>query len=203
MPKWTRKTAEVRQREILQAAERLLIQYGDERFSLAAIATEAGLSKTALYMHFESREQLFRAFTEYILEAPMLRAQEEAKSEGSLEDRVFRLLNTKIGHFYRVSRASPHGGWLIELTNQLSADLLKKDRQAYERLLARVLSEAEFAGRIDPSIVGLTANTLSATLISAAHGLAREDAAFVSERVFAQRLRGLVRAAVKGVARSS
>ena len=199
MPRWTRKSPEVRRREILQAAERLLIEYGADRFSLSAIAAEAGLSKAALYMHFESREQLFRAFTAHILEAPMLRAQAEAKSEGRLDDRVYRILDTKIGHFYRISRASPYGDWLIDLTNQLSADLLRQDRQAYVRLLGRVFKDAWSAGEIDPSRVGLSANTLAATLIGAAHGLAREDATFVSQSVYAQRLRGLVRATLAGV----
>jgi AcrR family transcriptional regulator len=199
LPRWTRKNPAVRRIEILEAAERLLIEYGSDRYSLAAIAEEAGLSKSAIYMHFESREELFRAFTQHVLEDPMLRAQEESKSGGTLEGRVFRVLDAKIGHFYRVSRESQYGGWLIELTNQLSADLLEKDRRGYVGLLGRVLQEAQDDGEVDSGLAGLSSATLASTLISAAHGLARDDARFVSERVFTQRLRALVRMSMRGL----
>jgi AcrR family transcriptional regulator len=199
MPAWTRKEASVRRAEILAAAERLLGRHGTERFSLSTIADEARLSKAAIYMHFESKEDLFRALTLRVLEQPMVRAQEAAKAEGELASRVFEMLWTKVGHFYRISRESGHGHTLIDSATSLAADIIAEDRKAYVRLLTRVLADAEKSGSIDPSRFGLTAKGVAETFIAAAHGLARRDAQFVSERIYAQRLRGLVGAMLAGL----
>lgn len=43
MPRWTRKNSAVRRLGILEAAKRLFIEYGSERYSLAAIAEQADL----------------------------------------------------------------------------------------------------------------------------------------------------------------
>jgi AcrR family transcriptional regulator len=44
----------------MQAAERVVIAEGTERATVTAIAREAGVSLSALYRHFESREDLIR-----------------------------------------------------------------------------------------------------------------------------------------------
>ena len=121
MPRWTRKNPAVRRLEILEAAKRWFIEYGSERYSLAAIAEQA--------------------------------------------------------------------------------DLLEKDRRGYVGLLGRVLQEAQDDGEVDSGLAGLSPATLASTLISAAHGLGRDDARFVSERIFTQRLRTLVRLSVRGLFR--
>ncbi|MBF2054993.1 MAG: TetR/AcrR family transcriptional regulator [Candidatus Sericytochromatia bacterium] len=57
------KPADVEQREarILDAAATLFVHYGFDKTSVADIAREAGISKGAIYLHFESKEALFEA----------------------------------------------------------------------------------------------------------------------------------------------
>lgn len=199
MPTWTRKDAAVRRSEILEAAERLFNRYGFDRLSLATIADEAGLSKASLYMHFEDKEDLFRALITQVLDQPMARAQAAAKSDKDLQTKIFEILWTKIGYFYSVSRNSEHGHANIDTATTMTAEIVADDRRTYARLIARVLQDASDRDEIDPSLAGFSPKSLADTLIAATHGLARNDSLFVPERTHAQRVRGMVKAMLAGI----
>jgi AcrR family transcriptional regulator len=48
-----------REQRILNAAEKLIAQYGYDKTTVSDIAEGAGISKGAVYLHFESKETLF------------------------------------------------------------------------------------------------------------------------------------------------
>lgn len=50
-----------REDRILDAAARLIAHYGYDKTTMSDIAAEAGVSKGALYLHFDSKEDLFEA----------------------------------------------------------------------------------------------------------------------------------------------
>ena len=199
MPTWTRKDAAVRRSEILEAAERLFNQSGFDRLSLGTIAGEAGLSKASLYMHFEDKEELFRALITHVLHQPMARAEAAAKSGAGLPAKLFEILWTKVGYFYSVSRNSEHGHANIDSATTLAADIVANDRRTYARLIARVLQDATDRNEIDPARASFSSKSLAETLIAATHGLARNDSLFISERTHAQRVRGMVKAIIAGL----
>jgi AcrR family transcriptional regulator len=57
----TKSTNPDRERRILDAASRLIVQYGYDKTTVSDIAEAAGISKGAVYLHFESKETLFDA----------------------------------------------------------------------------------------------------------------------------------------------
>ena len=63
-----------REQRILDAAAELLLRYGYDKTTISDVAKTAGVSKGAIYLHFESREALFdalimREFQHYSVEA--------------------------------------------------------------------------------------------------------------------------------------
>ena len=56
-----------RRQIVLQAAERYFLEVGYEAFSMAQLATRAGLVKGTLYLYFETREELFLTLYEQSL----------------------------------------------------------------------------------------------------------------------------------------
>jgi TetR/AcrR family acrAB operon transcriptional repressor len=50
-----------REGRILDAAARLIMHYGYDKTTVSDIAQEAGISKGAIYLHFDSKEALFEA----------------------------------------------------------------------------------------------------------------------------------------------
>lgn len=52
---------EEREQRILDAAAELFVHYGYDKTTVSDIAREAGISKGAIYLHFESKDSLFEA----------------------------------------------------------------------------------------------------------------------------------------------
>jgi AcrR family transcriptional regulator len=50
-----------REKRILDAAAALFTHYGFDKTTVSDIAAEAGVSKGAIYLHFESKENLLEA----------------------------------------------------------------------------------------------------------------------------------------------
>lgn len=50
-----------REARILDAAQTLVLHYGYDKTTVSDIANEAGISKGAIYLHFNSKEELFEA----------------------------------------------------------------------------------------------------------------------------------------------
>ncbi len=54
-----------RERRILAAASELIVRYGYDKTTILDIAEAAGISKGAIYLHFESKEALFEELVYY------------------------------------------------------------------------------------------------------------------------------------------
>lgn len=54
-------TQSAREQSLLDAASKLFTHYGFDKATVADIATEAGVSKGAVYMHFDSKDKLLEA----------------------------------------------------------------------------------------------------------------------------------------------
>ena len=64
MARRTKEEAEETRQSILDAAERLFHDQGVSRTSLADIASAAGVTRGAIYWHFENKVDLFQAMLE-------------------------------------------------------------------------------------------------------------------------------------------
>ena len=51
-------STDIRQRQIANAAARIIVKYGSEHVTLKKIAKEVGISETAIYRHFKSKGEL-------------------------------------------------------------------------------------------------------------------------------------------------
>jgi AcrR family transcriptional regulator len=53
-----RKTTEIRQKEIVSAARKLIVKYGSEHVTVKRMAKEIGVSEAAIYRHFKSKRSI-------------------------------------------------------------------------------------------------------------------------------------------------
>jgi AcrR family transcriptional regulator len=56
----------IRQRQIVDAARKVVIKYGSEHVTVKRIAGEVGISETAVYRHFKSKRDILFLLAEYI-----------------------------------------------------------------------------------------------------------------------------------------
>lgn len=199
MAQWTRKSAIVRREEIVTAAVDLIGEQGLSKVSLQRVAERAGLSKALIYVHFDSKQALFREVTRRSLEAPMNRAQSALKKAGPIEERAVEMLLCKLGRFYEAMADNVHGTEIIDSVNRVATDLIDADRKAYVGLFKRLFEEGVDAGEIELSGNGTTTRELAEVVVAATHGLARNGETIVSQRVLARRCRLLIRTLLAGL----
>ena len=121
---------------ILDAAMLVFRRHGFRRSSIEQAAEAAGLTRQALYHHFESKEALFRAVIERLHEEA-LAAENEG---GSLADILVASVSAKLGQLAASLDGSPHVEELFSEHLLQARDLYQKYTTAYAEQLAETIT---------------------------------------------------------------
>jgi AcrR family transcriptional regulator len=84
---------EVRQKQIADAARKVIIKYGSEHVTVKRIAKEVGLSETAVYRHFKSKKEVLSLLADHIEESligDIIKASSEGLSPIETLDHVLK-----------------------------------------------------------------------------------------------------------------
>jgi len=90
-------SSQIRHEQIVEAARALFVRLGYRRSSMDEIATEAGLAKRTLYLHFDSKEAIFRAMLDACEAGIQARAAEAEAGRGELVKALADLLYAYVG----------------------------------------------------------------------------------------------------------
>ena len=149
---------------ILDSAARVFGQYGFRLASMELVAQECGLSRQALYHHFDSKEALFRAVAEAVhegaLEAERTAALREERAGKGLADIMAAQLEARYRSLFDLLKGSAHAEELLSEHRRQTHDLYQRfaqreicpDRRNHRARLRR--ERARLAGRYDASRVG-------------------------------------------------
>src|SRR5258708_13912156 len=85
---------------ILDAALRLFSQYGYRRTSIDDIAREAEIAKGTVYLSFKSKEEIFRALAETLVERVDSNVADAPALDGPTGERLFTPLKSKFAFFF-------------------------------------------------------------------------------------------------------
>lgn len=161
---------EMREQRILDAAVRLISHYGYDKTTVSDIASEAAISKGAIYLHFTSKEELFEA----LLLREMSRYSEtwlelvEADPEGGTMAGVYK--NT----LYAMN-SSPFLAGIFKQDRRMLGGYVRKEGNLFQRMSggnmrSEFLKMMQDAGAIrqdvDPKIIAHIMNMLSVALVS-------------------------------------
>jgi AcrR family transcriptional regulator len=126
------------QDRILDAAMRVFRRHGFRRSSIEQAAEEAGLTRQALYHHFDSKEALFRAVIERLYEnslAAEIAAAKAAEEQGrDLADILIAEIGARLQALFASLEGSPH----IE---ELFSEHLAQARNLYQAYATRFADE--------------------------------------------------------------
>lgn len=192
-----RRTADDKRATILGAALKLFGQYGFRRTSIDDIAREAGIAKGTVYLYVETKEALFRALAQSLIDQMMETARQAVAGKGPLAERLFAVLDAKFGFFYDLLRGSPHAIELLDSKGRVCADLFAASDAAYTKLLTKVVADAARRGEIAPKRLDLSAAEVADLLMSGAHGIATPDV--TDGALLRKKLATLVRVVIAGV----
>jgi len=161
------------QDRILDAAMRVFRRHGFRRASIEQVAEAAGLTRQALYHHFQSKEALFRAVIEQLYQGALLAEIDAAdaaeKAGGGLADILAAEVNARLRHLLASFDGSPQIEELFSEHLALGRDLYQKYATAYGAQVAATIERA-CRGRRVVLAPGMTARTLAQLLEMAMHG---------------------------------
>ncbi len=93
---------------ILDAAERLLVYYGFQKMTMQDLADEAKIGVGTTYLHFKGKADVAVAVIERANQRYLVQFQEIAGSEGSVEERLRRMLLARVLFRYEATRKTRH-----------------------------------------------------------------------------------------------
>jgi len=165
----------VRSRQaILHAAANLATTRGLQALSIGELAQQIGMSKSGLFAHFKSKEELELATIETAMEIFEREVLAPAGKSASGLDRVRALAEAFLGHLER--RVFPGGCFFATVTVQLAAqpgrarDRVLGVQQQWQKQFAEALREAVEQGDLpagtdtDQTVFEITAMLLRANL---------------------------------------
>ncbi|TGD65752.1 TetR/AcrR family transcriptional regulator [Tabrizicola sp. WMC-M-20] len=147
-----------RQDMILDAAFHAFATYGYRRTTMDDIAQGVGLSRSALYLHFRNKEDVFRKLAEHYFAEAMAAMEAALMAPGQTpEQALIAAFIAKDGKFMDVVLGTPHGSELLDAGMSLTRDLADQAEARKIGMLARWLAALPMADGIgSPEAVART-----------------------------------------------
>ena len=175
---------------------RLFSQYGYRRTSIDDIAREAEIAKGTVYLSFKSKEEIFRAICEKLIEQTESAVKAARATTGAVDERLVAMLEAKFGLLFETVYKTAHAAELMDSKNRLSGDLFAQLSRRYMKVLREMIEEATRAGELAPARMNLDADDLAQMLVAAAHGV-EQNATSLPQ--YHRKLREMVRVIVAGL----
>lgn len=181
---------------ILGAAFTLFGRYGFKRTSMEDIASQAALSRAALYLQFRNKEDIFRALAGGLHEEALSGAEAALSGDSPIVERLKAAVEAKTLRMIEIIQASPHGGELMDERNRLCGDLATDSERRFQKALTRAFKRADEAREVNLNAAGLSANEAADLFGHAVAGLKGPE---VPVETYRKRLASLVRVFVSGL----
>lgn len=155
-----------RQDMILDAAFHAFATYGFRRTTMDDIARGVGISRSALYLHYRNKDDVFRTLAERYFTEAMVAMEAALMAPGQTpEQALIAAFVAKDGKFMDVVLGTPHGSELLDAGMTLTRDLAGQAEARKIAILSRWLAALPMADGIG------TPETVARTIMVSAMGL--------------------------------
>jgi AcrR family transcriptional regulator len=177
-----------RRRKLMDAALTVFTRFGFRKASMDEVARAAGISRQGLYLHFATKEDLFRASVEYLFTTALADTTAVlADAELPLEKRLLAAFDAWLGRF--VGALGPDAADLEAAAKELVGPMVGQHEDQFVEAVAKALRVSGLVAAYKP--VGVTGRQLAETLYASArglkHGAATRDA-FIESMAIAVRV---------------
>lgn len=156
---------------ILEGALKVFAAYGFSRTTMDDIARAAELSRPALYLVFRNKPDIYRAIARCILSQIVGRARNALVGEGTLLERLDRMIQTALFEMLKDIEESPHGPELLDIKNALAGDLFAEWRGEMLELLEAAIVREVAEKNVDLAVRELTPRAMAETFLDALEGM--------------------------------
>jgi AcrR family transcriptional regulator len=161
---------------ILDAALTAFCQYGYGKTTMQDVARAAGMSRAALYLHFPSKEDLFRAGSRRAHSRALDEVDAALAQHGDVLSRVDAAMAAYFGGLLAQISSSVHGGEVLDASLDVAGDIVSEAHAALVVRLAGALQTAAAAGEVQFSTSDATAEDIALLLLAVADGLKKTSA---------------------------
>ncbi|MBW2241079.1 MAG: TetR/AcrR family transcriptional regulator [Deltaproteobacteria bacterium] len=192
---------------IIDAALEKFSAYGYARTSMADIAEAAEMSRPALYLHFENKNEIFRAALETILgrafsralealEPSLLTGRTDAQRESGIAKQLTEFLQRYHGDLMELFAEKVHGDDFLTAKQSQAADILASAAKRSRARLTRYFNGLVARGAFDPERSGQSATQWIELILLSPYGL-RQDQPGVAQ--YRKRLDALATSVAAGM----
>jgi AcrR family transcriptional regulator len=159
-----------RRESILQAAIDVFLRYGYKKTSMDDLARAAGLSRQGVYLHFATKDALFKEVVVYMADQSRATTRAAlARHDLAIEDRLLGAFVALKSHSDGSDLSQEHMTELFATATQLVGPVIDELEQALIVDLTHVLQSSGVAAKWKDA--GLTAQDLAQHLYAASHGI--------------------------------
>jgi TetR/AcrR family transcriptional regulator of autoinduction and epiphytic fitness len=160
--------SDARQKNLLDASLTVFLRYGFRKTSMEEVARAARISRQGLYLHFKTKEDLFRATVRHFLSTTLRDARAKLEDETlPLPERLGAAFDAMLGRF--VGMLGSDAEDLNAASSALVGNLIAEHEQSFVDLVAKCLRSAGVLAAYKSA--GLSAKQLAETLYATARGL--------------------------------
>ncbi|GGN80414.1 TetR/AcrR family transcriptional regulator [Nocardia rhizosphaerihabitans] len=163
--------AELKIDEILDVALEVFCRYGFRKTAMKDIAEAAGVSRAALYLHFDGKEALFRAGSQRAHALVLEHVDAALDADGPVIDRIDAAMNAFLQGLMAQISASPHGKELFESDLALSGEVTRAAREHLVQRISAALDDAAATGEIDLSSIGASSTEIATLALTTVEGI--------------------------------
>ncbi len=147
----------------------MFMRFGFRKTSMDEVARAASVSRQGLYLHFSTKDDLFRATVDYALESSFSAAEARlnAASAAPVASKLVGAFDEWVGRY--VGWVGPGVSDLAEVSDELVGPLLREYDKRFVELVAKYVRSSGLGAAYKPA--GLRARQLASTLNATARGL--------------------------------
>jgi AcrR family transcriptional regulator len=162
--------SDTRREALLQAAIGVFLRYGYKKTSMDDLARAADLSRQGLYLHFATKEELFKEAVSHLMKQGRVAMRATLKRDDlAIEDRLLGAFVAFKSHSSGGEMPREHMDELLSTATQLVGPALEELEQAVIGDLTQFLQSSGIAA--EWRAAGLTAKDIAQHLYAASYGI--------------------------------
>jgi AcrR family transcriptional regulator len=186
---------------VFAVAGDVFARYGFRRTAMNDIAQAAGISRPALYLMVENKEDLFSGVVTFRFNQGIDKAISTLSKSGSIAERITAAILAFEKIFYEPVAESPHGAELMDMSISIAADLMKKGQDRLEKILSQALEEAISNGELVLDDMPMKPLAFVRLLISSIGGLKKHATSMKAFRLQVSEVVGIFFKSIGGVSK--
>jgi AcrR family transcriptional regulator len=156
-----------RRQALLGAALTVFIRFGYRKTAMDEVARAAGISRQGLYLHFPTKEALFRAVVHHALSGQLAAAIKALSGSAALDVRLSNALDAWLGPYAGPMREDAAD--LLAASGRLGGPILSEHEARFEQALVAAITASPLMDVYGPA--GIDASALAGMLHATAQGL--------------------------------